>query len=189
MSSQTADRRLYKIGWGEGGRGEGKKLPSQGLHTNHNFGSMQAWTHSSLNIPFFRKTILHHLIPNKGSNSLITGHFWWSVHLTTRSTFVHFVQPLFNYMLGPVVHIISNRLRHFKSWREFMLSCQCTLQEHTGAMNSDTERKDVTPLILYVTTKLIWFLLMTAVFYILTPHDILRLSRRCDATNHRHCNG
>ena len=66
VSSQITGRRLYKIGWGglgwggEGEEGEGKKLRSHGLHTNHNFGSMQAWTHCSLNNPFFRETILYH---------------------------------------------------------------------------------------------------------------------------------
>ena len=149
VSSQITGRRLYKIGWaglgwgGEGEEGEGKKLRSHGLHTNHNFGSMQAWTHFSLNNPFFRETILHHWVPDKGPNSLITGHFGWSIHVTTRSPFVHFVQPLFNYMLRPVFHIISNRIRHFKSWREFII----VMSIYTaGAMNSDKERKDVTPL-------------------------------------------
>ena len=94
---------------GEGEEGEGKNLRSQGLHTNHNFGSMQAWTHSSLNISFFRETILHHLVPDKGSNSLIAGHFGRFIHLAIRSPFV---RSLFNYMLG---HIISNRLRRFES--------------------------------------------------------------------------
>jgi hypothetical protein len=63
VSSQTTDKRLYKIGWGDGGGDggeEGEKLHSQSLHTNHNFGSMQAWTHFSLNNPFLRETILHH---------------------------------------------------------------------------------------------------------------------------------